>query len=299
MDLIYKLLCVCLLWVPLCSLAGIPDGLDSDGTPIRSDENGYVEPFKIADNIYYIGDKWVSSYLVVTGKGLAVIDTLDYPFSRWLPINIKKLGFALNDIRYLIITHGHSDHVGGAHYMENIVGVPVLISAQALTLAGQQSTLAKGEKKFLPPQGTRLITDGMSLKLGDTLFIFHHTPGHTLGAYSIEFDALYGKRYHRALVYGGMGTNFSGLSQAKAYLDSVQRMQAIHVNSNPYEVNLASHPHLATLFERRDRALKNGLRAAYVDAGGVNHFLTLLKMRGEEKLRKELQYRSESKELMP
>ena len=292
MILLSKLLIVALLLIPLRLLAGIPDGLDSDGTPIRSEKNGYVEPFKIADNIYYIGDKWVSSYLVVTVKGLVVIDTLNYPFSRWLPMNIKKLGFSLKDIRYLMITHGHSDHVGGAHYMEGLVDAPVLISAQALKLARQESKLTQGEKHFSPPQNTQLISEGMMLKLGDTSFIFHHTPGHTLGAYSIEFNALFGEKYHRALVYGGMGTNFSGLNQAKAYLESVKRIQVSNVTTHPFEVNLASHPHLATLFERRDRALIEG-EVAYIDADGVSHFLTLLAARGDKKLTEELQLRSE------
>ena len=280
--------------MPLFLQAGKPDGIDSDGVPIRSDKNGYIEPFKIADNIYYIGDKWVSSYLVVTGEGLVVIDALDSPFYRWLPINIQKLSFSLNNIRYLIITHGHSDHVGGAHYLEDTIGAQVLISAQALTLAEQQSKQSKGEKHFLPPRKARLITQGMTLKLGDTTFIFHPTPGHTLGAYSIEFDAQFGLGRHRALVYGGMGTNFSGVAQAQAYLESVKRIRSSHENTPPFEVNLASHPHLATLFERRDRAQKEGLRAAYVDADGIDHFLTLLRARGEKKLQQELQFRGRS-----
>lgn len=58
------------------------------GIPKMSAENGYIEPFKMFDNVYYIGDKWVSSYAIDTSSGLVIIDTLDFPYSKWIPKNL-------------------------------------------------------------------------------------------------------------------------------------------------------------------------------------------------------------------
>ncbi|RSD30040.1 MBL fold metallo-hydrolase [Vibrio pectenicida] len=96
--------------------------------PDKTEENGYVEPFKMFDDLYYVGDKWVSSYLVTTSDGLVLIDSLDSPYGRWIPQNIEKLGFNPKDIRYIFITHGHSDHVGSAEYIQRHFGAKVIMS---------------------------------------------------------------------------------------------------------------------------------------------------------------------------
>ena len=63
----------------------------SENIPEMSIKNGYVEPFQMFDNVYYVGDRWVSSYAVETTKGLVLIDTLDFPYSMWIPTNLEKL----------------------------------------------------------------------------------------------------------------------------------------------------------------------------------------------------------------
>ena len=63
----------------------------SENVPEMSIKNGYVEPFQMFDNVYYVGDRWVSSYAVETTKGLVLIDTLDFPYSMWIPTNLEKL----------------------------------------------------------------------------------------------------------------------------------------------------------------------------------------------------------------
>lgn len=90
-------------------LGAVPiDDLMAQPAPAKTEKQGYVEPFQMFDNLFYIGDKWTSSYLLVTDQGLVVIDTLDMPYSKWLPDNIRKLGFNPQDVKYLLITHPHS-----------------------------------------------------------------------------------------------------------------------------------------------------------------------------------------------
>ena len=80
-----------------------------------------VEPFQIFDNLYYVGIEWVGSYLLVTSDGLILIDSLHEPYVETSAENIRKLGFDPADVRYVVGTHGHFDHVGGhAYYQENV-----------------------------------------------------------------------------------------------------------------------------------------------------------------------------------
>lgn len=106
--------------------------------PTMSGKNGYVEPFQMFDNVYYIGDKWVSSYAIDTDNGLVIIDTLDYPYSRWIPINLKKLGLAGKPITHILVTHGHSDHVGGAQLLQKMYGSKVVMTKPSHTAIKQK-----------------------------------------------------------------------------------------------------------------------------------------------------------------
>ena len=80
----------------------------------------YVQPFQIFDNVYYVGIDWVAAYLIDTGDGLVLIDSL---YGKWINVlerNIRHLGFDPADIKYLINTPGHFDHAGGsAHFQKN------------------------------------------------------------------------------------------------------------------------------------------------------------------------------------
>lgn len=105
------------------------------GVPEMKNENGYVEPFRMFDNVYYIGDKWVSSYAVETSSGLVIIDTLDFPFSKWIPANLEKLGLNDKKVTHIFVTHGHSDHVGGAAFLQSLYDSKVIMSEKALDLA--------------------------------------------------------------------------------------------------------------------------------------------------------------------
>ena len=75
----------------------------------------YIEPYQAFDNVHYVGVCWVSAWLVKTSAGVVLIDTLHEPFADQLIENIKKVGVDPADIKYVLMTHGHFDHVGGAY----------------------------------------------------------------------------------------------------------------------------------------------------------------------------------------
>lgn len=258
----------------------------TDFIPEKSEKNGYVEPFQMFDNVFYVGDKWVSSYLIRTSEGFVLVDALESPYGRWIPENIKKLGLDPAKIKYILVTHGHSDHVGGVEYIQAQYGSQVIMSQQAFDLTQKQSQKSKDKGRFEVPEVKHLAKGGDTFKVGQTEFKFHSTPGHTQGALSIDFFVTDKGKEYRAFIVGGNGTNFDGLDLAQKYVISVEKIKAISQEPPAVEVNLASHPRLNQLFERKEQIAK-GRKNPFIDAAGFQAFLNVLEARGAKKLLEE------------
>ncbi|MBU2899362.1 MBL fold metallo-hydrolase [Vibrio hepatarius] len=253
--------------------------------PNKSVKNGYVEPFQMFDDLYYVGDKWVSSYLVTTSDGLVLIDSLDSPYGRWIPQNIQKLGFNPKDIRYIFITHGHSDHVGSAEYIQRHFGAKVMMSSIDFRLAKFTAKNSTGDNLFLPPKVETFVSDNDELSVGSKHFKFYLTPGHTRGTLSLEFFVTDKGKSYRAFIVGGNGTNFTGFDLAEKYAHSVQRIRNLSLSKPHVEVNLASHPHMAQIFERNARYSQQ--TNPFIDQESFQEFLDVLEKRSVKKLAKE------------
>ncbi len=88
-----------------------------------------TRPFKIFDNLYYVGIEWAASYLLVTSEGLILIDSLFEPYIEIGVEHIRELGFDPADIEYVLGTHGHFDHMGGHAYYQRNFGAQVGLTA--------------------------------------------------------------------------------------------------------------------------------------------------------------------------
>jgi metallo-beta-lactamase class B len=246
-------------------------------------EKGYIEPFKMFDNVYYVGDKWVSSYLITSGKSLLLVDTLEFPYSQWIPINIKKLGFAPDALEYLLITHAHSDHVAGAGYLQGLYDTKVVMAKEDVELLNKQAI----KNDFTMPAINFFPEDKESLKFGDNEIRFYKTPGHTDGCMSIALTVYDQNQPEQAFITCGNGTNFSGIERSKEYLSSIKRIRDISATSPQVTVNMPTHPHLGQLFTRRDLMEQQRNTNPFVDKSGFHQFLDLLKERGIKKLENE------------
>ena len=228
-----------------------------------------VEPFKIFDNLYYIGMDWVSAYLLTTSDGLIMLDSLYGAFANEAIENVRKLGFDPDDIRYVIATHGHGDHAGGVGTVQSQTGARIGMAAGDWAMLG-------GTPEDI------VIDDGDSITLGDTTLQFYLTPGHTLGVVSIEFGVRDGDESYKAFMFGGMGLNFSGVDRTEMYLNSVGRVRAME----GIEVNLTNHPGPAKIFERaallEDRAA--GVPHPFVAPADFSEWMRELQVNAEEKL---------------
>ena len=207
----------------------------------------YIEPFAIFDNVYYVGIDWVSAYLIDTGAGLVLIDSL---YGKWVNVlerNIRQLGFNPADIKYVINTHGHFDHAGGSAHFQKYYGAKVVMTEEDWQIA---LTEPEVPMFYIPtPRRDVVAQDGAKITVGDNEFTLYNTPGHTTGVLSISYTAYDGDSQHKVMALGGVGLNFSGVERTETYIDSYLRLQSIQ---DDIEVSLPNHAAMGRVFERRD-----------------------------------------------
>lgn len=180
---------------------------------------GYVKPFRIFGNLYFVGTVPASTHLIDTGDGLIVIDP-GYPQSLYLVINnICELGFKIKDIKYIVITHGHYDHLGAVKALKELTGAKTFIGKEDVTYANgkEDLTWAKelGAEYYEAFEPDVLISHNDVIELGNTKILIKDAPGHTPGAKAFFFDVTDGKTTLRAAMHGGVGMN----SMKKSFLD--------------------------------------------------------------------------------
>jgi len=162
------------------------------------------EPFRIAGNLYYVGTYDLGCYLITTTKGNILINTGLAASVPQIKHNVEKLGFKFNDIKILLITHAHYDHVGGLAEIKKMTKAKLLVNENdAPVLAdGGMSDYALGiyGRSFAPVKADRLLHDHDTINLGNVHLVMLHHPGHTKGSCSYLFDVRDEKRTYRVLI---------------------------------------------------------------------------------------------------
>ncbi|MCY3932974.1 MAG: MBL fold metallo-hydrolase [Acidobacteria bacterium] len=270
---------------PEADVAVSAEGED-DGWGLQNDPVAQrVEPFQIFDNLYYVGIDWVSSYLLVTTDGLILIGSLYGDFIDNVIDGIRAVGFDPSDLKYVLVTHGHFDHVGGAARFQETYGARVGMTEADWELAEQPPSDPRYEIDV--PVHDMVIADGDTLQLGDTEIRFYVTPGHTEGVLSMEFPLRDGGEEHRAFVFGGVGLNFEGVHRTNLYLDSVARIRRLAAEeNNPIEVNITNHAEMGRILERAEQLTSRSASDPhpFVDPQGFLDWLAELQRNAEHKL---------------
>jgi len=215
--------------------------VDPSKAPAR--DTWFAEPAKVFDNLYFVGGKVHSSWALTTSEGIILIDTI-YPYnSEELVVGgLRKLGLDPRNIKYLLISHAHGDHIGGAEMLQKQYGARVVMGAP------DWDTVAKFPNRYktMAPRRDIVGTDGMKITLGGTTVTIWLTPGHTPGTMSYTFSVLDRGRPVNVAYSGGTAFNFvnntpdPGVRNFQTYIDSAKHMAERAAATNA-TVLLANH----------------------------------------------------------
>jgi metallo-beta-lactamase class B len=248
----------------------------------RVEWNRPAEPFRIVGNVYYVGTRGLAAYLVTGAKGHVLIDGGLPDSAPLIAGNIRRLGFKLSDIEYLLINHGHFDHSGGLSELKRLTG------AKLIALAAERADLEAGRTigrpeldRFPPVKVDRVIGDGARFTLGNIKLTAHWTPGHTRGCTSWSTKA--GKQ--EVLFACSLTVAGQNLIGDKAYPSAAQDFEKTFAKLRQMtaDVFLNFHPEFFDLEGKRARQL-NGDPNAFVDPGELSRQTA----RAEEAYRREL-----------
>lgn len=215
------------------------------GPPAK--ETWYAKPVKVFDNLYFLGQTEYSAWAVVTSDGIIIIDPIfDYSVEEEVVNGLKAVGLDPAKIKYVLVSHGHSDHVGGASYLQDRFSAKVVMSDADWTLV--ENTRATWRK----PKREIVATDGQKLTLGDTTLTLYITPGHTLGTISSLIPVRDGSQRHVAAYWGGTAFNWVASRAAyitperpdsfwfNSYIASAERFKALAKNAGA-DIILSNH----------------------------------------------------------
>ncbi len=202
--------------------AGVADAqLAIKPPPITKDNEKYVQPFdplRIVGNVYYVGTYDLAVYLIVTPAGNILVNTGVNDSTKAIRENIEKLGFKFSDIKLLLATHGHWDHVGAMAEIKRLTGATMMMHEAD---AGMLEDGGNSDYRF--PQGRgaiyepvkvdRRLKDGDKVEFGGMVFNVMHHPGHTKGATSFAFTTQDAGRTYRVLIVN-MGSINPGVKVA-------------------------------------------------------------------------------------
>ena len=240
----------------------INDGL---GRLFVDQETRYVHPFKIYGNVWYVGDTWVCVHLIDTGDGLLLIDAGNCGATAMLIQAIWEAGFDPKDVKWLVLSHGHVDHIGAVHFFRNMFGTKIYLGAPDAEMYRDNPELSfiqdatdPGDYICMPDVE---INDGDMIRFGDLDVQFYMVPGHTMGTIACFFDAHEGNDTKRCGYYGGFGFN----TLAKDYLIKIEnkeyKTRNIYLNSlakvrdEKVDIFLGNHTKNNQTMERRKKML--------------------------------------------
>lgn len=162
------------------------------------------QPFRIAGNLYYVGTYDLACYFITTPQGNILINTGLSASATQIKNNIETLGFKFSDIKILLTTQAHYDHMGAMAAIKKATGAQLMVDEkEADVLAtGGSSDYALGQygTSFKPVKADRLLHDGDTILLGNMQLVMLHHPGHTKGSCSFLFTVKDDQRSYTVLI---------------------------------------------------------------------------------------------------
>ena len=248
----------------------LPDDLfrRNIGTPEMLDKQ--FPPHKIIDNIYYIGTESLASFLITTDAGHILVNT---DFERNVPTikdSVEKLGFKFTDIKLIIGSHEHADHMEGDALAKELSGAEVVVMQEQVP--GLEAMKPGGK----PHPLDRIIHDGDTLTLGNETLTAHLTPGHSVGCTSWELTVNEISQDYKVVINCSVGVNPNyQLYNNPTNPTIVEQYRYSHAKLRELkaDVPLGSHPAMYNMSEKYARIGKGP--NPFIDPAGYLYEIAL------------------------
>jgi metallo-beta-lactamase class B len=208
-----------------CVLPQTGPGRDVAPGPAPDRVTWFTEPAKVFDNLYFVGTKIHSSWALTTSDGIILIDTLyEYASDEAIVGGLRTLGLDPAKVKYVIISHAHGDHVGGAKLMQDRFHSRIVMGAPDWDSIEQSKNQYPNGK----PKRDIVAMDGQKITLGDTTVTLVLTPGHTPGTVSMLFPVKDNGKPLTVAYSGGTAFNFANdVPHFDIYINSQRKMAAM------------------------------------------------------------------------
>jgi metallo-beta-lactamase class B len=208
----------------------------------------YAKPYKVFDNLYFVGTKIHSSWALTTTDGIVLIDTLfDYAIEPEIVEGLATLGLDPRSIKYVLISHAHGDHDQGAALLQRRYHAKIVMGAADWDSTLQRPASTPGG---VPQRDVVVGPDGTKITLGDTTVDVIATPGHTPGTLSYIFPVKDGGRRVVVAYAGGTAFNFPRRAENFAIYRDSQRKTAKAAAATGATVVMTNHTEFDRAYDR-------------------------------------------------
>jgi metallo-beta-lactamase class B len=242
----------------------------------------WFDPFPahcVVGNVYYVGSKDLASYLITTSEGHILINS---GFERTVPLiqkSVESLGFKMTDVKILLASHAHSDHVAGHALLQQLTGAKVYVMRgdDQVIASGGEGQYMYGLNRWKPCKVDRVLDDGDEVKLGGVTLIAHLTPGHTRGCTTWSWRTESAGKFYDVVVIGSPNVNPGyRLVDNKAYPeitgDFVKTFEIL--KRLPCDVFLGAHGGYYGMIKKYARSKERTDANPFVDPEGYRSFVS-------------------------
>ena len=216
----------------------------------REQQREPFPPHKIVGNLYYVGTRSLSSFLVATPEGHILINTNWEDSVPVLRETVEKLGLEFSDVKIILGSHAHGDHMQGDALVKEMTGAAVMAMAEDVP---RLERMRPGDK---PHPIDRVLHDGDEVELGGSTLVARRTPGHTPGCTSWTMTVEEDGRSYDVVIIGSMGSNpgfqFVNNPDNPTIADQYKQGFAVLRSLSP-DIPLASHPAMFNMIEKYAR----------------------------------------------
>jgi metallo-beta-lactamase class B len=239
-------------------------------------------PFRIVGNVYYVGTYDLACYLITTPKGNILINTGLSSSADQIKNNVELLGFKFSDIKILLTTQAHYDHVGAMAKIKRMTGAKFMADEKDNSVLedGGKSDYALGgaESSYEPLHPDSLLHNGATISLGGVFIEMLHHPGHTKGSCSFLLNTKDNKRSYKVLIANMPSiVTDKKFSELTTYpeIESDYRYTFEAMKKLSFDIWLSSH---ASQFQLHEKHRPNGPYRPenFIDKVGYDEVLTNL-----------------------